>query len=43
MVLTKDQRKTWRDMIGDEFKFTTGFGGGGFGKGKDAKKDPTDK
>jgi hypothetical protein len=39
MVLTKDQRKTWRDMIGDEFKFTQGFGG----KGKDAKKDPTDK
>jgi hypothetical protein len=45
MVLTKDQRKTWRDMVGEEFKFTQGFGGGGggFGKGKDAKKDPTDK
>ncbi len=42
-VLTKEQRKAWRDMIGEEFKFTTGGGfGGGFGKGKDAKKDPKD-
>ncbi len=50
-VLTKDQRKSWREMIGEEFTFTApafgGFGGGGgFGKGKDAKdakdakKDP---
>lgn len=39
MVLSKDQRKTWRDMIGEEFKFTQGFGfGGGFGKKKDADK-----
>jgi hypothetical protein len=39
-VLSKEQRKSWRDLIGEEFKFTTGgFGGGfgGFGKGKDAK------
>jgi hypothetical protein len=44
-VLSKDQRKAWRDMVGDEFKFTNqGFGGGfgGFGKGKNKKKD-TDK
>ena len=38
-ALTKDQRTTWREMTGDEFKFTTGFGGGGFGKKKDANKD----
>ncbi len=41
MVLTKDQRKVWREMIGDEFKMTAptfGGGFGGFGK-KDAKKD----
>ncbi len=47
-VLTKDQRKQWRDMIGEEFKMQQGFGGGfggggGFGKKgadkKDAKKD----
>ncbi|HZZ78654.1 MAG TPA: hypothetical protein VFE62_09055 [Gemmataceae bacterium] len=42
-VLTKEQRKTWRDMVGEEFKFTTpnfggGFGGGNF-KGKNKKKD----
>jgi hypothetical protein len=38
-VLTKEQRKAWRDMIGDEFKFAQqGFGGGGKGK-KDAPKD----
>jgi hypothetical protein len=44
-VLTKDQRKAWREMVGEEFKFTQqGFGGGGFGgKGKDAKKDAADK
>jgi hypothetical protein len=36
-VLTKDQRTSWRDMIGEEFKFQQG-GFGGFGK-KDAKKD----
>jgi hypothetical protein len=43
-VLTKQQRKEWREMVGEEFKMTTpAFGGfgGGFGK-KDAKKD-TDK
>jgi hypothetical protein len=39
-VLTKEQRKSWRDMIGEEFKFPTNPFGGGFGKGKDAKKDP---
>jgi hypothetical protein len=46
-VLTKDQRKAWRDMIGEEFKFTNqGFGGGfgGFGgKGKNKKKDTDSK
>lgn len=40
MVLTKDQRKSWSAMVGEEFKFTQGFGGGAFKK--DAKKDPTD-
>jgi hypothetical protein len=43
-VLTKTQRKEWREMVGDELKLTTGFGAGGgfggFGK-KDAKKDAT--
>ena len=41
-VLTKEQRKMWREMVGEELKLTPGFGGGfgGFGKGKDAKKDP---
>jgi hypothetical protein len=44
-VLTKDQRKAWRDMIGEKFAFEEApvFGGGGFGgfgkKGAD-KKDP---
>jgi len=39
-VLTKDQRTTWREMTGEEFKFTTpAFGGGGFGKKKDPNKD----
>lgn len=45
-VLTKEQRKSWREMIGEEFKFEqTGFGGfGGFGKGgKDKKTPPKDK
>ena len=41
-VLTKDQRKTYRDLIGADFKFTQGFGGLGKdkkGPAKDAKKD----
>jgi hypothetical protein len=38
-VLTKDQRTQWREMTGEEFKFTTGFGGGNFGKKKDPNKD----
>ncbi|MSQ94013.1 MAG: hypothetical protein EXR98_05590 [Gemmataceae bacterium] len=46
-VLTKEQRKGWREMIGEEFKFEqTGFGGfGGFGtkKGTDKKAPPKDK
>ncbi len=43
-VLTKDQRKAWRELIGEEFKFTQqGFGGGFGGKGKDAKKDASNK
>ena len=38
-VLTKEQRKAWREMIGEEFKFAQpNFGG--FGKGKDTKKTP---
>jgi hypothetical protein len=38
-VLTKDQRKTWSEMTGAEFKMTTGFGGGTFNKkGTDPKK-----
>ena len=36
-VLTAAQRKTWRGMVGEEFKFETGFGGFG-GKGTDPKK-----
>jgi hypothetical protein len=37
-VLTADQRKQWKQMIGEEFKLENqGFGGGGFGKKK--KKD----
>ena len=32
-VLTKDQRKAWREMIGEEFKLQQ-FGGFGFGKKK---------
>jgi hypothetical protein len=36
-VLTKDQRKAYRELIGEEFKLTP-FGGGGNPK-KDAKKD----
>ncbi len=39
-VLTKEQRSTWRDMIGKEFTFQQG-GFGGFGGG--AKKDDTKK
>ena len=45
-VLTKQQRKEWREMIGEEFKMTTpAFGGGfgGFGKGKDKKDAAKDK
>jgi hypothetical protein len=41
-VLTADQRKLWKSMLGEEFKFEQGggFGGfGGFGKGKFKKKD----
>jgi hypothetical protein len=43
-VLTKDQRKAWREMIGEKFTFEApAFGGGGFGgfgkKGAE-KKDP---
>jgi hypothetical protein len=41
-VLTADQRKQWRQMIGDEFKLENpGFGGfgGGKGFGKKKKKD----
>lgn len=40
-VLTKQQRKDWREMVGEEFKMTTNpFGGGFGGKGKkDANKD----
>lgn len=38
-VLSKEQRATWRDMIGEEFKFTTpAFGGFGGGKKKDEPK-----
>lgn len=40
-VLTSEQRKTWRGLVGEEFKIERGFGGfggagggGGFGKGK---------
>lgn len=41
-VLTKQQRKEWREMTGEEFKMSPPtFGGGGFGKGKDGKKDTT--
>lgn len=36
-VLSKEQRKTFRELVGDEFKFTQGFGGGG--KKADPKKD----
>ena len=36
-VLTKDQRKTWRDMIGEEFKLQQGNFGGK--KKTDPKKD----
>lgn len=41
-VLSKDQRKAWKELVGDEFKFTQGFGGfGGFGGGNKGKKtDP---
>jgi len=40
-VLSKDQRKTWRELIGEEFKFTPAPAFGGFGKDKkvDPKKD----
>lgn len=40
-VLSKEQRKTWREMVGEELKLSTGFGGfGGFGQDKKgAKKD----
>lgn len=35
-VLTKDQRKAWREMVGEEFKFETPTFGN-FGKKKDAE------
>jgi Spy/CpxP family protein refolding chaperone len=39
-VLTKEQRKGWREMLGEEFKFEqTGFGGFGGGGKKTAPKD----
>ena len=50
-ILTKQQRSSWRDMVGDEFTFTqpTFPGIGGFGKDKkgpepkkDAKKKDTE-
>jgi hypothetical protein len=37
-VLSSDQRKTFKQMLGDEFKLETKGGFGGFGKGK-KKKD----
>ena len=37
-VLSADQRKQWKQMIGEEFKLDTPNFGGGFGKGK-KKKD----
>jgi len=43
-ALTKEQRKQWREMIGEEFKMQQGgFGfGGGFGAGKKKGKDKKD-
>ena len=38
-VLTKTQRKAYREMIGEDFKMSTPTFGG-FGKGKDTKKAP---
>ena len=39
-VLTSDQRKQWKSLLGEEFKFENqGFGGFGGGKGKFKKKD----
>jgi hypothetical protein len=37
-VLNEKQRATWREMLGEELKITTGFGGGAFKK-KDPNKD----
>ena len=44
-VLTKEQRKSWREMVGEELKINTGFGGGaggfgGFGNKNKGKTDP---
>lgn len=42
-VLSKDQRASWREMVGEEFKFQQpNFGGGGFGKKKDEPKKDTE-
>src|ERR1019366_3383152 len=41
-VLTKDQRKAWRDMIGEDFKLETPTFGGGGGFGGFGKKGTTD-
>ena len=42
-VLSKDQRKAWRDMIGEEFKLERAtFGGGNFGKKGANKKKTTE-
>ena len=38
-VLTADQRKLWKSMLGEEFKFEQTGGFGGFSKGKFKKKD----
>ena len=39
-VLSKDQRNSWRELVGTEFKFTQqGFGGFGKDKKADPKKD----
>jgi hypothetical protein len=39
-VLSKEQRTTYRELIGEEFKFQQPtFGGGGFGKDKKKAKD----
>lgn len=41
-VLSKEQRATWRELVGEEFKFAQPTFGGGFGKDKkkaEPKKD----